>query len=93
MTRRAADLTLAPSTRSWKASGACQGLDPELFFPDQGEPLDQARAVCGGCVVRMACLEHALSMPERFGVWGGTSERQRRIIRHQRRTQPTGVAS
>lgn len=69
----------------WRERAACRGLDPGLFHPERG-PLaeaqtDAARAVCGGCVVRMTCLLVALEDPTCLGVWGGTSERQRRRMR------------
>jgi len=71
---------------AFMAFGACRGSDPDLFFPDRGESLEAAKALCAGCAVRDECLEHALRNGERFGVWGGTSERERRRIRRQRRT-------
>lgn len=74
---------------SWRQKGACQGLDPAVFFPDEGdeETVAIAIAVCGTCDVRIACLEHALASREKEGVWGGTTERERRrIIRQRRRT-------
>lgn len=74
---------------SWRQKGACQGLDPAVFFPDEGDEVsaEVAIAVCGTCDVRIACLEHALASREKEGVWGGTTERERRrIIRQRRRT-------
>lgn len=71
----------------WVTQGACQGHDPDLFFPTQGESVAQAKAICGDCPVREACLEYALENGEKFGIWGGTSERERRRIRSQRRQQ------
>ena len=71
----------------WQDRGACRGVDPGLFFPARGESLAAARAVCAGCPVRRECLEHALAQPEKFGVWGGTSERERRVLRRDRRRQ------
>lgn len=74
---------------SWRQRGACQGLDPAVFFPDEGdeESAGIAIAVCDTCDVRIACLEHALASREKEGVWGGTTERERRrIIRQRRRT-------
>ncbi|HSP04945.1 MAG TPA: WhiB family transcriptional regulator [Acidimicrobiales bacterium] len=68
------------------ALGACRGADPDLFFPDRGESLEPAKRICSECVVRDECLEHALASGERFGVWGGTSERERRRLRRTRRT-------
>lgn len=67
------------------ARGACVGVDPELFFPDRGESAEAAKAVCAGCAVRQRCLEYALDHNERHGIWGGTSERDRRRLRRQRR--------
>jgi WhiB family transcriptional regulator, redox-sensing transcriptional regulator len=74
------------ASAAFMAFGACRGADPDLFFPDRGESLEPAKAVCAECVVRDECLEFALAAGERFGVWGGTSERERRRIRRQRRT-------
>jgi len=74
---------------SWRQKGACQGLDPAVFFPDEGDEAsaEVAIAVCGTCDVRIACLEHALASREKEGVWGGMTERERRrIVRQRRRT-------
>jgi WhiB family transcriptional regulator, redox-sensing transcriptional regulator len=73
------------ASAAFMAFGACRGVDPDVFFPDRGESLEPAKRVCGDCAVRNECLEHALSTGERFGVWGGTSERERRRLRRQRR--------
>ena len=71
----------------WRELGACRGLEPSIFYPDdESEALD-AKAVCGSCGVRVACLEYALTVREKQGVWGGATERERRrIIRQRRRT-------
>jgi hypothetical protein len=66
---------------AWMADAACRGIDPDLFFPEKGESAFRAKAVCGRCRVRQACLAYALANNERFGVWGGLSERQRRRLR------------
>lgn len=71
--------------------GSCRGLDPDIFFPDRGESLAPAKAICANCIVRDECLEWALDEGERFGVWGGTSERERRKLRRARR-EATRVA-
>ena len=72
---------------SWRQRGACRGLDPEIFYPPVEEEADQARTVCGQCVVREACLEFALSNREAEGIWGGaTSRERRRMIRQRRKT-------
>jgi WhiB family redox-sensing transcriptional regulator len=64
----------------WAADAACRGLDPNLFLPERGDRNHEAVAVCHGCEVREACLEYAIEH-RAAGVWGGTSERERRRIR------------
>ncbi len=72
---------------TWRNRGACNGLDPAVFFPDSEENADEAKSICSECVVRLSCLEHALAVRERDGVWGGMTEKERRrIIRQRRRT-------
>ena len=66
---------------SWWNLRRCAGLPTSLFFPTQGEDSQQAIAVCNLCPVRAACLRYALDNGEQWGVWGGTSERQRRRLR------------
>lgn len=67
--------------------GACRGLDPTIFYPDDDDEADIAKQVCAQCGVRSACLDHALQRREKVGVWGGHTERERRrIIRQRRRT-------
>jgi len=71
----------------WRELGACRGLEPSIFYPDDDAEADDAKAVCEHCSVRVACLEFALSAREKQGVWGGATERERRrIIRQRRRT-------
>ncbi len=72
----------------WQEQGNCLGVDPDLFFPERGASTKEAKEVCMGCVVRLECLEFALETNEKFGIWGGLSERQRRRLRRQR-TQST----
>lgn len=69
---------------AWRARAACRDADPALFFPERGESLAPAHAYCAGCAVRDTCLDEGLG--ERFGVWGGTSERERRRLRRTVRT-------
>jgi len=69
---------------SWQAAANCLGVDPDLFFPERGASTKEAKAVCQGCEVRGDCLEYALVNGEKFGIWGGLSERERRRIRRQR---------
>jgi WhiB family redox-sensing transcriptional regulator len=71
----------------WRQNAACQGLDPEIFYPATDDEAGPAKVVCGQCNVKAACLEHALGSRERDGVWGGATEKERRrIIRQRRRT-------
>jgi WhiB family transcriptional regulator, redox-sensing transcriptional regulator len=74
-------------TATWRKRAACQGIDVETFYPATEDEVDAAaaKAICGGCPVRQPCLEHALATREREGVWGGTTERERRRIVRQRR--------
>lgn len=72
------------SDRSWQGQANCLGVDPDMFFPDRGASTREAKGVCRGCVVREECLEYALVNGEKFGIWGGLSERERRRIRRQR---------
>jgi WhiB family redox-sensing transcriptional regulator len=75
----------APSAASWRKRAACQGIDPEVFYPVSDEDAEEAKVICAVCPVRQACLEHALAHREREGVWGGATERERRRILRQRR--------
>jgi WhiB family redox-sensing transcriptional regulator len=70
---------------SWRDRGACRGLDPEVFYPESDEEAEEAKFVCAECIVKAACLEHALTYREKEGVWGGATERERRRIIRQRR--------
>jgi WhiB family redox-sensing transcriptional regulator len=69
----------------WREYAACMGVDPDLFFPVRGASTREAKAVCAGCPVRDECLEWAFANHERFGIWGGLSERERRRIRRNQR--------
>jgi WhiB family transcriptional regulator, redox-sensing transcriptional regulator len=71
----------------WRQLGACKGLEASIFYPDEGDDAEDAKQICMGCGVRVACLEHALVAREKVGVWGGATERERRrIVRQRRRT-------
>ena len=59
----------------------CAQTDPEAFFPEKGGSTREAKKVCVGCEVRAECLEYALANDERFGIWGGLSERERRKLK------------
>lgn len=68
----------------WRQGGACRGLDPALFYPEVGESTAPAVRVCRACEVRQECLDYAIKASERFGVWGGLSEKERRVERRRR---------
>jgi WhiB family redox-sensing transcriptional regulator len=70
--------------KDWQDFANCLGVDPDLFFPERGASTREAKEVCRGCIVRGDCLEYALRNSEKFGIWGGMSERERRRIRRQR---------
>ena len=75
------------SETGWRTKGACQGLDPAIFFPDSEENAVEAKEICSCCPVRISCLEHALTFREKDGIWGGATDKERRrMIRQRRRT-------
>ncbi|HXF56825.1 MAG TPA: WhiB family transcriptional regulator [Actinomycetota bacterium] len=67
----------------WQERAACYGLDPEIFFPTTEEEASLALSYCAVCAVREICLAWALKNGERYGVWGGTTEQQRRRLLRQ----------
>ena len=74
----APDLLNIEKPPEWMADGLCAQVDPELWFPEKGGSTREAKAVCGRCEVRPECLAYALAHDDRFGVWGGVAERDRR---------------
>ena len=68
---------------AWQADALCAQTDPESFFPEKGGSTRDAKKICTSCEVRSECLEYALSNDERFGIWGGLSERERRKLRRR----------
>ncbi|MHB8671244.1 MAG: WhiB family transcriptional regulator [Acidimicrobiales bacterium] len=73
----------------WRRRAACRSSSPELFFPAGAtgmavSDMEEAKAVCSGCVVRRECLDFALATNQEFGVWGGTTEEDRRTLRRNR---------
>lgn len=79
--------------QEWKADAACRGMDTNLFFPAKGDhrAMLHVRAICNGCTVREQCLDYAVQLGEKFGVWGGLSERQRRAVRRESNTRRVRV--
>ena len=74
---------IEPATLRWQAQALCSQTDPDAFFPEKGGSTREAKRVCLACTVRVECLEYALENDERFGIWGGMSERERRRLKKQ----------
>ena len=79
---------------AWQDKGACLNTNVEVFFHDfnergdnRDERIANAKKICATCPVINECLEHALNVPEHYGVWGGKSEDERRLIRRRRNRQ------
>ena len=72
-----------PEGMEWQERALCAQTDPEAFFPEKGGSTREAKRVCLSCEVRGECLEYALAHDERFGIWGGLSERERRRLKKQ----------
>ncbi len=68
---------------AWQTDALCAQTDPEAVFPEQGGSTRDAKKICTSCEVRTECLEYALKNDERFGIWGGLSERERRKLRRR----------
>ena len=66
---------------AWQEQALCAQTDPEAFFPEKGGSTREAKRICIGCEVKGECLEYALGSDERFGIWGGLSERERRRLK------------
>ncbi len=71
-------LNVGSSDASWRVDALCAQTDPEAFYPEKGGTTSQAKSICRCCTVRAGCLAEALERDERFGIWGGMSERERR---------------
>jgi WhiB family redox-sensing transcriptional regulator len=81
-------IALANADYGWRSQALCRDTDPELFFPigTTGAALaqiEQAQAVCRQCPVQADCLEFALRTNQDSGIWGGTSEEERRVLRRE----------
>lgn len=70
---------------TWMELGECRGVDVEMMFPDRGESTKAAKAMCRRCEVQAECLAYAMNNGEKFGIWGGLSEHERRRLRRGRR--------
>ena len=74
---------IASDRNPWIDRASCRGVDPALFFPARGEPTDAAKAICARCPVRVECGDFAMASNERYGIWGGLSQRQLRQARSE----------
>ena len=80
---RRADVEEDENALAWQSDALCAQTDPEAFFPEKGGSTRDAKKICTSCEVRAQCLEYALQNDERFGIWGGLSERERRKLRRR----------
>ena len=81
-------LSLTIASDEWRRTAACRDTDPDLFFPvgttgPAIEQIENAKAVCRQCDAQTACLEFAIATNQDSGIWGGTSEEERRKLRKQ----------
>jgi WhiB family transcriptional regulator, redox-sensing transcriptional regulator len=86
MPGRALQILADVTELGWMDQARCAETDPESFFPEKGGSTRQAKVVCQGCEVRAECAAYAMAHDERFGIWGGLSEMDRRRIRRQDRS-------
>ena len=84
---------LAVEPLGWQDFANCRGADADIFFPDRGASTRVAKQICAACQVRVECLEYAVRRGEKFGIWGGLSERERRKIRKQRAVEAAAKAA
>lgn len=78
--RKGSDFYL-PEPEPWTADAVCAQTDPEAWFPDKGGSTRAAKAICRSCPVIAECLAYALRNDERYGIYGGLSERERRRLK------------
>ncbi len=78
---------------AWQDGANCTGANADLFFPERGASTRTAKGICRECQVREECLEFAITTGEKFGIWGGMSERERRRIRRERQIAAARKAS
>ncbi|MBT1164577.1 WhiB family transcriptional regulator [Bifidobacterium felsineum] len=68
---------------AWRERAACRNTpDPDVFYPNAGGDVSQAKAICDDCPVKTECLDHALRMNEQYGIWGGLTVNERRALRN-----------
>ncbi|MEU0988808.1 WhiB family transcriptional regulator [Streptomyces sp. NPDC005953] len=79
--------TLTDDALSWQESALCAQTGPDFFFPAPGSSTREAKQLCRACSGRVECLEYALTHDEKFGVWGGLSEKERHRLKQGRSSQ------
>jgi WhiB family redox-sensing transcriptional regulator len=84
---------LALDRLAWQDQANCKGANADLFFPERGASTRTAKGICRECQVRPECLEFAITTGEKFGIWGGMSERERRRVRRERQIAAARRAS
>ncbi len=76
---------------AWRDEALCREVDAELFFPERGGSVREAKRVCASCPVRAECLDWAITHDQRYGVWGGLTPNERmQLHRHRGRTERAG---
>lgn len=76
--------SITPHDLAWQDGALCAQTGAQFFFPEPGNSVREAKRICAACPIRSACLEYALNNDERFGVWGGLSEKERYGLRRAR---------
>jgi len=84
--------SVSEEKQDWQLRASCRGLDTDMFYSQEPEIIEQAKAVCGQCAVKAVCLDDAMAN-EDFGVWGGTSANERKNARRQHRSNPKRPSS
>ena len=84
---------LALDRLAWQDQANCKGANADLFFPERGASTRTAKGICRECQVRPECHEFAITTGEKFGIWGGMSERERRRVRRERQIAAARRAS
>lgn len=77
--------TITPADSDWQTEALCAQTGADFFFPEPGSSVREAKRICGLCAIRTACLSYAMEKDERFGVWGGLSEKERLELRRRAR--------
>jgi WhiB family redox-sensing transcriptional regulator len=91
-------MRLAWQQDDWQSQGACLHADPDVFFPisfggASATQIRTARAICSGCPVRSECIDFALEHREIQGIWGGTTDDERKKLRRARARSAAGAAT